>query len=91
MIGSTRADYLRCDFRRECYTDLTRDSREAANAALSTLLIRQVVHLKTRLASLLMETGVSYDRQHIGQRRPVRVKFLCYEGTMQTACQEAVT
>jgi superfamily II DNA or RNA helicase len=22
----------------------------------------------------------------IGQRRPVRVKFLCYEGTMQTAC-----
>jgi superfamily II DNA or RNA helicase len=27
----------------------------------------------------------------IGQRRPVRVKFLCYEGTMQTACLEAVT
>ena len=23
----------------------------------------------------------------IGQRRPVRVKFLCYEGTMQTACR----
>jgi hypothetical protein len=22
----------------------------------------------------------------IGQRRPVRVKFICYEGTMQTAC-----
>jgi hypothetical protein len=22
----------------------------------------------------------------IGQRKPVRVKFLCYEGTMQTAC-----
>jgi hypothetical protein len=22
----------------------------------------------------------------IGQKRPVRVKFLCYEGTMQTAC-----
>jgi hypothetical protein len=22
----------------------------------------------------------------IGQRRPVRVKFFCYEGTMQTAC-----
>jgi hypothetical protein len=22
----------------------------------------------------------------IGQRRPVRVKFLCYQGTMQTAC-----
>ncbi len=22
----------------------------------------------------------------IGQRRPVRVKFLCYEGTMQTSC-----
>src|ERR1700756_2813451 len=26
----------------------------------------------------------------IGQRRPVRVKFLCYEGTMQTACLRLV-
>jgi len=30
-----------------------------------SLLVRQVVQLKTRLASLLMETGVSYDRQHL--------------------------
>ncbi len=30
-----------------------------------SLLVRQVVQLKTRLASLLMETGVSYDRQNL--------------------------
>ena len=30
-----------------------------------SLLVRQVVQLKTRVASLLMETGVSYDRQHL--------------------------
>ena len=30
-----------------------------------TLLVRQMVQLKTRLASLLMETGVSYDRQQL--------------------------
>jgi hypothetical protein len=33
----------------------------------------------------------SRRRWRIGQRRPVRVKFLCYEGTMQTGCLEAVT
>ena len=30
-----------------------------------SLLVRQVVQLKTRLASLLMETGVSHDRQQM--------------------------
>jgi hypothetical protein len=43
---------------------------------------------------LFYESGYSLDtlRQasrrswRIGQRRPVRVKFLCYEGTMQTSC-----
>ena len=43
---------------------------------------------------LFYESGYSLHTLHqasrrswrIGQRRPVRVKFLCYEGTMQTAC-----
>jgi transposase len=30
-----------------------------------SLLVRQLVQLKTRVASLLMETGVSYDRQRL--------------------------
>ncbi len=68
MIGvdaSKIADCLRCDFLPECYMD-SREIRERRRTLrYRSLLVRQVVQLKTRLASLLMETGVSYDRQHL--------------------------
>src|SRR5689334_15033489 len=61
--ASKIADCLRCDFLPECYMD-SREIRERRRTLrYRSLLVRQVVQLKTRLASLLMETGVNYERQ----------------------------
>ena len=59
------ADCLRCDFLPECYMDSLEIRERRRTLRYRSLLVRQVVQLKTRLASLLMETGVSYDRQHL--------------------------
>src|SRR5207302_4280532 len=63
--ASKIADCLRCDFLPECYMDSTEIRERRRTLRYRSLLVRQVVQLKTRVASLLMETGVSYDRQHL--------------------------
>src|SRR5436309_16053025 len=63
--ASKIADCLRCDFLPECYMDSTEIRERRRTLRYRSLLVRQVVQLKTRAASLLMETGVSYDRQHL--------------------------
>jgi transposase len=59
------ADCLRCDFLPECYMDSTEIRERRRTLRYRSLLVRQLVQLKTRVASLLMETGVSYDRQRL--------------------------
>src|SRR5216117_4298722 len=58
--ASKIADCLRCDFLPECYMDSTEIRERRRTLRYRSLLVRQVVQLKTRAASLLMETGVSY-------------------------------
>jgi transposase len=63
--ASKIADCLRCDFLPECHMDSTEIRERRRTLRYRDLLVRQVVQMKTRVASLLMETGVSYDRQQL--------------------------
>jgi transposase len=63
--ASRIADCLRCDFLPECHMDSLEIREKRRTLRYRNLLIRQMVQMKTRLASLLMETGVSYQRQSL--------------------------
>src|ERR1700722_983464 len=59
------ADCLRCDFLPECHMASTpiRDRRRTLR--YRHLLVRQMVQMKNRISGLLMETGVSYNKQRL--------------------------
>src|SRR5437762_6243397 len=59
------ADCLRCDFLPECYMASTGIRERRRTLRCRHLLVRQVVQLKNRVSSLLMETGVSYNKQRL--------------------------
>ena len=45
--------------------DLDGDSRPATDTPLPRLLVKQMVQMKNRISGLLMETGVSYNKQRL--------------------------
>src|SRR5215469_13392833 len=59
------ADCLRCDFLPECHMVSTaiRDRRRVLR--YRNLVIKQSVQMKNRVSGLLMETGVSYNKQRL--------------------------
>ena len=59
------ADCLRCDFLPECHMASTaiRDRRRVLR--YRTLVMKQAVQMKNRVSGLLMETGVSYNKQRL--------------------------
>jgi transposase len=59
------ADCLRCDFLPECHMVSTpiRDRRRTLR--YRNLVVRQMVQMKNRVSGLLMETGVSYNKQRL--------------------------
>src|ERR1700750_897988 len=59
------ADCLRCDFLPECHMVSTeiRDRRRALR--YRSLVLKQMVQMKNRVSGLLMETGVSYNKQRL--------------------------
>ena len=59
------ADCLRCDFLPECHMVSTeiRDGRRTLR--YRHLLVRQMVQLKNRISGLLLETGVSHNKQRL--------------------------
>ena len=61
MIG----DCLRCDFLPECHIAPTeiRDRRRVLR--YRNLVVKQMTQMKNRVSGLLMETGVSYDKQRL--------------------------
>lgn len=63
------ADALRCDLLPECYMAPTelRDRRRVLR--YRTLLVRQGVQMKNRISGMLMETGVSYNKKKLHQKR----------------------
>jgi transposase len=59
------ADCLRCDFLPECYMAATDIRERRRTLRYRHLLVRQMVQLKNRVSGLLMETGVSHNKQRL--------------------------
>jgi transposase len=58
-------DCLRCDFLPECYMASTAIRERRRTLRYRSLLVRQMVHMKNKIAVLLMEAGVSYNKQRL--------------------------
>jgi transposase len=63
--ASKIADCLRCDFLSECHMAPTeiRDRRRVLR--YRNLVVKQMAQMKNRVSGLLMETGVSYNKQRL--------------------------
>ena len=63
--ASKIADCLRCDFLPECHMVSTeiRDRRRVLR--YRNLVVKQMVQMKNRVSGLLLETGVSYNKQKL--------------------------
>src|SRR5437763_2407475 len=59
------ADCLRCDFLPECYMVSTEIRDRRRTLRYRHLLVRQMVQMKNRISGLLMETGVSHNKQRL--------------------------
>ena len=56
---------LRCDFLPECYMAPTAIRERRRTLRYRNLLVRQMVQMKIKISSLLMEAGVSYNKQRL--------------------------
>src|SRR5438445_4610272 len=59
------ADCLRCDFLPECHMASTAIRDRGRTLRYRHLLVRQMVQMKNRISGLLMETGVSHNKQRL--------------------------
>src|SRR5215467_10309655 len=59
------ADCLRCDFLPECHMASTAIRDRRRTLRYRHLLVRQMVQMKNRISGLLMETGVSHNKQRL--------------------------
>ena len=66
--ASKIADCLRCDFLPECHMASTAIRDRRRTLRYRNLLVRQTVQMKNRVSGLLMETGVSYNKQRLQSR-----------------------
>jgi transposase len=63
------SDLLRCNYFPECYL-ASREIRDRRRVLrYRNLLVRQSVQMKNRIGSMLMETGISYNKQKLHRRR----------------------
>jgi transposase len=58
-------DCLRCDFLPECYMATTAIRERRRTLRYRNLLVRQMVQRKNKISMLLMEAGVSYNKQRL--------------------------
>jgi transposase len=58
-------DCLRCDFLPECYMASTAIRERRRTLRYRNLLVRQMVQMKIKISSLLMEAGVNYNKQRL--------------------------
>src|ERR1700730_8133134 len=59
------ADCLRCDFLPECHMVSTEIRDRRRTLRYRNLVLKQMVQMKNRVSGLLMETGVSYNKQRL--------------------------
>ena len=58
-------DCLRCDFLPECYMASTAIRERRRTLRYRNLLVRQMVQTKIKISALLMEAGVSYNKERL--------------------------
>src|SRR3982074_2264057 len=63
--ASKICDCLRCDFLPECYMAPTEIRERRRILRYRNLLVRQTVQMKNKISMLLMEAGVSYNKQRL--------------------------
>jgi transposase len=63
--ASKIADCLRCDFLPECHMASTEIRDRRRTLRYRHLLMRQMVQMKNRISGLLLETGVSHNKQRL--------------------------
>jgi transposase len=63
--ASKICDCLRCDFLPECYMASTAIRERRRTLRYRNLLVRQMVQMKNKIGMLLMEAGVSYNKQRL--------------------------
>src|SRR5580704_11453033 len=63
--ASKICDCLRCDFLPECYMASTAIRERRRTLRYRNLLVRQMVQTKNKISMLLMEAGVSYNKQRL--------------------------
>src|ERR1700694_4460425 len=63
--ASKICDCLRCDFLPECYMASTAIRERRRTLRYRNLLVRQMVPLENNISGLLMEAGVSYNKQRL--------------------------
>jgi transposase len=66
------ADCLRCDFLPECYMASTEIRERRRTLRYRNLLVHQMVQMKNKIAVLLMEAGISYNKQKLHKVRYFR-------------------
>jgi transposase len=59
------ADCLRCDFLPECHMASTEIRNRRRTLRYRSLVVKQMVQIKNRVSGLLMETGVTYNKQRL--------------------------
>jgi transposase len=65
IAASKICDCLRCDFLPECYMAPTAIRERRRTLRYRNLLVRQMVQMKIKISALLMEAGVSYNKQRL--------------------------
>ena len=65
-------DCLRCDFLPECYMAPTAIRERRRTLRYRNLLVRQMVQMKIKISTLLMEAGVSYNKQRLHKAGYIR-------------------
>jgi transposase len=63
--ASKICDCLRCDFLPESYMASTAIRERRRTLCYRNLLVRQMVQMKIKISALLMEAGVSYNKQRL--------------------------
>jgi transposase len=63
--ASKICDCLRCDFLPVCYMASTALRERRRTLRYRNLLVRQMVQMKIKISALLMEAGVSYNKQRL--------------------------
>src|SRR3954447_16722460 len=63
--ASKIGDCLRCDFLPECHMVSTEIRDRRRTLRYRHLLVRQMVQMKNRVSGLLLETGVTYNKQRL--------------------------